>query len=130
MGKIYLVVSNSGEYEDYHSWNEKAFIKREDAEKYADELKSQRSTKPQFVTDEFEIAYENVENNLPMWEKEDDTIPFEDWYEEQSKKEMKLTCEELYKMGFMVTEQMLHDYEEWVNNIGDYDNSIEEIELI
>ena len=139
MSKIYVVISSSGEYEDYRTWNEKAFANKKKAEEYAKELDKQHNERPSFVTDAFIENYDECYNNLPDWEpysNEDATsfILSEDYYKwekEQRDKDTELLIKEMYKKGFLLTKEMINQYEEWNSRSYDnyYDCFVEELEL-
>ena len=138
MSKIYIVKSSEGEYEDYHIWNEKAFLTREDAEAYAKELDNEHNKRPHFVTDEFICLLRECESKLPEWEDFPEQLTTENretyfkWQEEQEKKQNKLLFELMYKRGQFMTQEMYDQYNEWENNSYTrwYPCEIEELELI
>lgn len=139
MSKIYIVKSSEGEYEDYYVWNEKAFLKREDAEAYAKKLDDEHDKRPHFLTDEFIDLLRECENELPEWEEfpEKSITPenrdrWYEWQEEQEEKQNKILYELMYQRGQFMTPEMYNQYNEWESN--SYRNwhkcEIEELELI
>lgn len=138
MSKIYIVKSSEGEYEDYHIWNEKAFLKKEDAEAFAKELDNEHNKCPQFVTDEFICLLRECENKLPKWEDFPEQLTTENkeayfkWHNEQEKKQNKLLFELMYQRGQFMTQEMYDQYNEWEDNSYThwYPCKIEELELV
>lgn len=139
MSKIYIVKSSEGEYEDYHVWNEKAFIKREDAEAYAKQLDKEHNQRPNFITDKFICLLRECEEELPEWEDfpEEKITPenrerWLQWQEEQENKQNKLLFDLMYKRGQLMTQAMYDQYNEWESNsyTNWHDCSIEELELV
>lgn len=137
MSKIYIVISSCGQYEDYHHWNEKAFLNKNDAIKYAKELDKLHSDKPAFITDEFEKILNDCEFELPDWEDfPGDDIKEKDkyfkWQEEQEQKQNKLLFEMMYQRGQFITQEMYDQYISWKDNeYNDYfDCKVEELELV
>ena len=138
MSKIYIVKSSEGEYEDYHTWNEKAFLKREDAEAYAKELDNEHNIRPHFITDEFVCLLRECESQLPDWEDFPEKVTEENrdawfkWQEEQEEKQKELLFDLMYKRGQFMTQAMYDQYNEWEDNSYTcwYPSEIEELELI
>lgn len=137
MNKVYVVKSSCGEYEDYSCWNEKAFLNKEDAKKYAKELDDKHFNKPSFITDEFAQAIQECEFDLPDYEDFPDEITNENrddylkWLEQQENKQTKMLIDMMYKKGYFLTEEMYAQFNEWLDRQGDYyDCEIEELELI
>ena len=138
MSKIYIVKSSEGEYEDYHCWNEKAFIKREDAEAYAKFLDEKHNDKPQFITDTFLSILNDCEWELPDWEDfPEKKITSENrdrwlqWQEEQEEKHIQLLIDLMYKKGQFITREMYDQYIQWESDsyIRWHNCQIEELEL-
>lgn len=139
MSKIYIVKSSEGDYEDYHTWNEKAFTKREDAEEYAKLLDKEHNARPHFVTDEFICLLRECENELPDWEDfPEEKITDENrdryfrWQEEQEEKQNKLLFDLMYQRGQYMSKEMLDQYDQWESNsyTNWHDCEIEELELV
>lgn len=138
MGKIYIVKSSEGEYEDYHIWDERAFLKREDAEAFAKELDNEHNKRPQFVTDEFICLLRECESQLPDWEDFPEKVTDENrdawfkWQEEQERKQNELLFDLMYKRGQFMTQAMYDQYNEWEDNSYTrwYPSEIEELELV
>lgn len=138
MSKIYIVKSSEGEYEDYRVWNEKAFLKREDAEAYAKELDNKRNKRPHFVTDEFIRLLKECESELPECEVFPEQLTTKNreayfkWYDEQDEKQNKRLFELMCKRGQFMTPEMYDQYNEWENNSYTrwYPSKIEELELV
>lgn len=135
MPKIYIVQSSHGEYEDYRETNEKAFYNKEDAEKYAKELDKKHNDTPDFITDAFTLAYDNI--FTPEWPDPpcnpfDDYDKYQVWLKEMIDNDRKFIINEMYKQGFFVTEQMIDVYDEWYENqyTDWHDCIVEEIELV
>ena len=139
MSKIYIVKSTEGLYEDYRSWNEKAFIKKEDAEKYAKLLDEARRYKPPFITDEFISALQECEYELPTWEyfpggplTPENEKEWTQWNNNQKEKQMKLLIDLMSKKGYSLTKELYSQYDQWASDSYNewHDCKIEEIELI
>ena len=138
MSKIYIVQSSAGAYEDYHIWNEKAFLKKEDAEAFAKELDNEHNKCPQFITDEFIQCLKDCEHQLPDWDDFPEKVTAENkdkwlkWQKEQEEKQNKLLFELMYEQGQFMTQEMYDQYEEWESNsyIQWYPCNIEELELV
>lgn len=138
MGKIFIVKSSEGEYENYHVWNEKAFTKREDAEAYAKQLDKEHNQRPYFITDEFICLLRECEDELPEWEAFPEKITPENrkkllqWADNQEKKRNELLFDLMRKRGQFMTQAMYDQYSEWENNsyINWHECKIEEIELL
>lgn len=135
--KIYIVKSSRGGYEDYHEWNEKAFYKKEDAEKYTKELDKEYNYKPEFITDSFEKAYRDAEYEAPDWPDYEEPISYnseeyQKYLEDNLEAECNFTINYLKDKGFEVTKEMLDTYENWISYQYDkyYPCKIEELELI
>lgn len=133
--KIYIVKSSEGHWEDYHSWNEKAFISKEKALEYAKELDKKHYYKPEFITEEFEDLYNEADDIF----SEDNPYPS---YKDPNYDKLVLLWEEnnqRFIIQYMndkeinITSEMFKEYEEWVS-IEQYeywhDCDIEEIELV
>lgn len=134
MSKIYIVKSSKGEYEDYREWNEKAFTTIEKACEYAKELDAIHNSTPDFITEHFIAAYEECCDNIPKNENFYgglDRDSYLKWQEECYKKEREFLISELHKKGFLVTEEMLDQYEQWeYDRYEEYhDCSIEKLDL-
>lgn len=138
MAKIYIVKSSSGYYEDYRSWNEKAFNKKEDAEAYAKKLDEQHYFKPHFITEEFENLLDECGELLPEWEDcpyypvtDENMDAYYKWVEEQNAKELQTLIDLMYKRGQFMTESMYNQYNQWCDNkFADWhDCTVEELEL-
>lgn len=138
MSKIYIVRSSNGEYEDYEEWNEKAFLKREDAESFAKELDDKHNERPHFITDEFIDLLKECECELPDWEAFPEKVTNENidawikWQEEQERKQNELLFDLMYKRGQFMTQAMYDQYLEWEEkNYKKWNNClIEELELV
>lgn len=138
MSKIYIVKSSEGEYEDYCVWNEKAFLKREDAEAYAKELDNEHNQRPHFVTDEFIRLLKECESELPECEDFPEQLTTKNreayfkWYDEQDEKQNKRLFELMCKRGQFMTPEMYDQYNEWEDNSYTrwYPSEIEELELV
>lgn len=132
---IYIVKSSEGHYEDYNVWNEKAFISKEKAEKYAKELDKKHRYKPEFITDLFEDFYNEgedifYENNPYPSFKDPDYENLRNKFEEECNK---FIITHIQDNGINITPEMLKEYEEWVSDVQFYDwhdCEIEEIELV
>ena len=132
MSKIYIVKSSEGEWEDYHSWNEKAFISREKAEEYVKELDKKHYHAPEFITKEFEDLYNEAgdifdENNpYPNYN-------YNELVNQWEENEQKFIIQYIKDRGINITPEMYKEYEEWLMDGRYYkwhDCEIEEIELI
>lgn len=132
MNKIYLVVSNRGQYEDYQEFNEKAFVSKKKAEEYAKKLDKEHISKPDFVTDSFEDDYFSCEEDLPDWPDYDKTLEsYEEYQKRYSAIDKEVMCELMNKLGYNITPKMCDQFEEYLSNKMDdwYPCTIEEIEL-
>lgn len=135
MSKIYIVQSSHGEYEDYRETNEKAFYNKEDAEKYAKELDARHRQTPEFITEDFISAYNEI---IPPEWPDAPCKPYENrelyqsWLQGMIQRERQFVIQEMYKQGFFLTEHMIDTYEDWEDNqyIDWHDCTIEEIELV
>lgn len=139
MSKIYIVKSSSGSYDDYRCWNEKAFIKQEDAKVYAKELDKKHYYKPPFITDKFIELIEECEDLVPNWESfpeypitDANRDAYNKWIANQVDKQVKTLLELLYTRGLFITEQMYDAYQAWRSNEDEewHNCIIEEIELL
>jgi hypothetical protein len=68
MKKIFIVQSSAGSYDDYHVWNERAFISREKAELYAKEIDLSHNLSPIFNEVDWDNAWirvNEIENKDP-----------------------------------------------------------------
>lgn len=135
MSKVYIVKSSCGEYEDYSCWNEKAFLNKEDAIKYANELDGLHFDKPSFITDKFEQDYIDCEYELPDWEDFPEGITKENeeryikWNEEQDSKRTKMLIDMMHKRGYFLTKEMNDQYIKWLERKDYYDCEVEELDL-
>ena len=133
--KIYIVTSSEGKWEDYHSWNEKAFISKEKAVEYAKELDKKHYYKPEFITEEFEDLYNEADdifyqdNPYPEFKDPNHDKLASQWEENQQK----FIIQYMQDRGVNITPEMYKEYEEWMID-GKYyswsDCEIEEIELV
>lgn len=137
MNKVYVVKSSCGEHEDYSCWNEKAFLNKEDAEKYAKELDDKHFNKLSFITDEFAQAIRECEFDLPDYEDYPYKITNENrkdyfkWLEQQENKQTKMLIDMMYKKGYFLTEEMYAQFNEWLDRQGDYyECEVEELDLL
>lgn len=139
MSKIYIVKSSEGEYKDYFVYNEKAFLKKEDAEAYAKALDFEHSKRPHFITDEFINILRECESELPDWKAfpegkltNENRDRYIKWLEEQEEKQNKLLFELMYQRGQYMTKEMYDQYDEWESNSYRvwHNCEIEELELI
>lgn len=136
--KIYVVKSSRGEWEDYLVWNEKAFYKKEDAEKYAKELDAKHRAKPSFITDSFENDMMEGDELTPDWPPYDgptspvDMEHYSQWVKEQQQKEMDFLVNFMNEKGHNVTVENLTDYYEWESNSYHdwHDCRVEELEIV
>ena len=90
MENVYLVIASRGSYDDYISYVEKVFAKKEDAEKYAKEFDESHIYESTFeddvwfdicdLFDEYENAHEEMftnhcdRNDKEAWEKRNEEI--------------------------------------------------------
>lgn len=114
MKKIYIVQSSEGIYEDFHVWNEKAFTKKEEAEKYAKKLDKQHNSRPDFLTEKFKEDFEDIEENLPEWGScylsgEE----YADWVSKQNAREDAEIIEGMIKRGYTFNKKMYDEYRNW-----------------
>lgn len=138
MSKIYIVKSSEGEYEDYYVRNEKAFLKKEDAEAYARELDNEHNKRPNFITDEFIHSLTECEENLPDWDEFVGELTSENrdnwlkWQEDQQNKQDKQLLDLMYQRGYYITKEMLDQYYQWEQDsyTNWHDCTIEELELV
>lgn len=136
--KIYVVKSSCGEYEDYSIWNEKAFYKKEDAEKYAKELDTKHREKPSFITDDFINNLYDCEYRVPEWASYEgptnpiDVDEYRKWVREQQNKEIELLIKYMAERGHELTKEKYEIFEEWNENAYRewHDCSIEELEIV
>lgn len=134
MRKIYLVKSLSRSYQCFFEKNERAFTDKKEAENFAIEFNKSHQNKPSFITDDFIKAIDECEANLPEWEPLPDDMSEEErnkWYQKQADISTRCIMDMMYQRGFLLTEQMHKQYQEWYNNmyLTWYDCIIEEIEL-
>ena len=98
---------------------ERAFLTEEAANNYAKQLDKEHSEKPQFVNPEFEKAFDNVVGSIPNWDPyTGERGNMDDWfayYDEQYAKETKFIIDEMYKRGFFITEQMVREYDVYLD---------------
>lgn len=137
MSKIYVVKSSSGSYDTYFCHNEKAFINKSDAEKYARDLDNEHYFKPHFVTDEFEAIYNECEDLLPEWGDSPispsvDINAYKEWINKCCEEDIEKMCNLMYERGWYLSKEMYHQYNRWKDYQSDeyYDCEIEEIELV
>lgn len=130
---IYIVQSTSYDSENYSTWNEKAFFNKEDAEKFAKELDQIHHRIPDFVTPEFEKAYDECCDSFERdyFPGKRATEEYFKWVIEQDKKQIQHLITEMLKKGFIFTEEMNFEYEEYLSNLYQkYDDCIiEAIEI-
>ena len=133
--KIYIVKSSEGEWEDYRSWNEKAFVSKEKAEEYAKELDKKHYYKPEFITEEFEDLYNEAgdifyeDNEYPKYDNPNYDELTSQWYEN----EQKFIIQYMKDRGINITPEMYKEYEDWILDGRYYvwdDCTIEELELV
>lgn len=132
--KIYIVKSAEGTWDDYHSWNEKAFISKEKAEEYAKELDKKHYYRPEFITEKFEDLFNEAgdifeENNpYPKYNDPDYKKLYVHWKEN----EKKFIIQYMRDREINITPETYEEYIEWMYD-GQYydwdDCKIEEIEL-
>ena len=138
MSKIYIVKSSKGSYEDYRSWNEKAFTDKHKAAEYAYMLNKAHEYKPEFITEELQSNYSECYDNLHEW-GEFPSMPNTDnkrseytkWVNNTIEKDREIIIDEMYKRGFFLTKNMIEQYERWEDNqYEDYHKcTIEELDL-
>lgn len=134
---IYVVKSSKGSYEDYREWIEKAFYKKEDAEKYAKELDIQHNFTPDFITDEFETAFREADYETPEWpeyngEEGYNSKEYQEYCKVNREADYNFIINYLKDKGFEVTREMIDTYEKWESDQYDtyYQSIIEEVELV
>ena len=134
---IYVVKSSKGSYEDYSEWIEKAFYKKEDAKKYARELDLQHSFIPDFVTDEFEAAFQEANYEAPEWPEYNgkgsyNSKEYQEYCKVNTEAGYNFIINYLKDKGFEVTREMIDTYEKWDSDQYDtyYPSTIEEVELV
>lgn len=123
MSKIYIVQSSQGEWEDYSCWVEKAFVSKEKALEYAKSLDNSRENAPQFITTEFIEAYQECLLNAPIPPKFNDfpitkenSKAYYKFQLDNFKQEREYLKSAMYEKGFLVTDNMLNDYDDWEDN--------------
>ena len=138
MSKIYVVKSSSGTYEDYRSWNEKAFTNVDKAVEYAHILDMSHNNKSEFITEEFQSNYSECYDNLPDWGdfpelpiNDDNKGKYTKWVDDNIEKDREIIIKEMYKRGFFLTKNMIELYEKWEDNqYEDYHKcTVEELNL-
>lgn len=138
MSKIYVVKSSSGSYEDYRSWNEKAFTDKHKAAEYARMLNKAHEHKPEFITEDFQSNYSECYDNLPDWGEfpgmpitDDNRSEYTKWVNNTIEKDREIIIDEMYKRGFFLTKNMIEQYERWEDNqYEDYHKcTVEELDL-
>lgn len=105
--KIYIVKSSC----DDQDFNEKAFVNKEDARKFAKELDIKHENRPEFITDDLIKEYYSLCNSTPDWGEGpkfvEDPKEYAEWNRRCFEKDIEYIISELDKKGYNITKQML-----------------------
>lgn len=138
--KIYIVKSSSGEYEDYYTINEKAFLSKEKAEQYVKQITDEINKKPSFLTEDIATLIDEAYIETPDWEDYSGEVPINTderrkdyfaWQEEMTKRDNEFIISYAAERGITLTTEMIQEYDlykSWIQDNVTYD--IEELDLI